>query len=176
MTTRLLIGQKGLRFAAPWSWPRANPAPSHLCVLRDLITFLAGYIIGLSGRFGFALGLTVGLTIQAYLYTVSRWERWGGKTGQMNSTCRGEGEGLNCKTRRQRSCVLKACRGKRCFGGHLHTGEGGHAGRCRGSGKCGAAPSPSVQSNSQESSQLRGHRDVETAAQTKENTQTHINM
>lgn len=27
--------------------------------------------------------------------------RWGEETGQMNSTCRGEGEGLNCKTRRQ---------------------------------------------------------------------------
>lgn len=32
----------------------------------------------------------------------------------MNSTCRGEGEGLNCKTRRQRSCALKACGHKRC--------------------------------------------------------------
>lgn len=32
----------------------------------------------------------------------------------MNSTCRGEGEGLNCKTRRQRSCALKACRHKQC--------------------------------------------------------------
>lgn len=35
--------------------------------------------------------------------------------------------------------------------------------------------SPSVQSNSQESSQLRGHRGVETVAQTKE-THKHINV
>lgn len=41
----------------------------------------------------------------------------GEETGQMNSTCRGEGEGLNCKTRRQRSCALKACRHKRCVVG-----------------------------------------------------------
>jgi len=31
------------------------------------------------------------------------------KTGQMNSTCRGEGEGLNCKTR-QKECVLQSLR------------------------------------------------------------------
>lgn len=65
----------------------------------------------------------------------------GEETGQMNSTCRGEGEGLNCKTRRQRSCALKACRHKRCVVGGAG-GEGrlggvctlGEAGRCVGGG------------------------------------------
>lgn len=42
----------------------------------------------------------------------------------MNSTCRGEREGLNCKTRRQRGCVLKAGREKRCFRVDLHPGDG----------------------------------------------------
>lgn len=90
----------------------------------------------------------------------------------MNSTCRGEGEGLNCKTRRQRSCVLKACRDKRCFRGicTLGTGSSREVLRVR-EGE--TTSSPSVQSVSQESSQLRGHRGVETLAQTKENTQTH---
>lgn len=46
------------------------------------------------------------------------------ETGQMNSTCRGEREGLNCKTRRQRGCVLKAGRQKRCFRVDLHPGDG----------------------------------------------------
>lgn len=48
----------------------------------------------------------------------------------MNSTCRGEGEGLNCKTRRQRSCVLKACRGKQRFRGVSAHKELGQAERC----------------------------------------------
>ena len=89
----------------------------------------------------------------------------------MNSTCRGEGEGLNCKTRRQRSCALKACRYKRCFRVFctLGTGSGREVLRV---GECKTISSPSVQSVSQESSQLRGHSGVETVAQTKENTQT----
>lgn len=33
----------------------------------------------------------------------------------MDSTCRGEREGLNCKTRRQRGCALKAGRQKQSF-------------------------------------------------------------
>lgn len=103
----------------------------------------------------------------------------GEETGQMNSTCRGEGEGLNCKTRRQRSCALKACRQKRCFWG----GGGGWGGICtlgmwssykgvlvlrtRG---WQTASSPRVQSDSRESSQLRGYRSARTVARTKENT------
>lgn len=51
----------------------------------------------------------------------------------MNSTCRGEGEGLNCKTRRQRSCALKACGQKRCFWG------GGEAERVSALWGCGQA-------------------------------------
>lgn len=100
--------------------------------------------------------------------------RWGEKTGQMNSTCRGEGEGLNCKTRRQRSCALKAGRDKRCLRVICTLGTGSGRVALRGSGERTTTSSPSVQSVSQESSRLRGHRGVETVAQTKENTQTHV--
>lgn len=100
--------------------------------------------------------------------------RWGEETGQMNSTCRGEGEGLNCKTRRQRSCVLKACRHKRCFRGICTLGTGSGRGMLR-IRECKTASSPRVQSDSRKSSQLRGYRSVGTVAQN-QRTHKHINV
>lgn len=71
----------------------------------------------------------------------------------MNSTCRGEGEGLNCKTRRQRGCVLIGCRDKRCFRGICTPGMGSgqEVLRVR---ECKTTSPPRVQRDSQESSRL----------------------
>lgn len=79
--------------------------------------------------FGFILGKTWNLS---NIYNVGRRGEegpvagCGGTDGQMNSTCRGEGEGLNCKTRRQRSRVLKAYRGavSVALGASAHWGWG----------------------------------------------------
>ena len=127
--------------------------------------------------YGIALPMTISLTIQAYTVYYKRAGdesalRWGEETGQMNSTCRGEGEGLNCKKRRQRSCALKACRDRRCFRGICTLGTGSSRDVLKGPENVKTTSSPRVQSDSQESSRLRGHRGVETVAQTKENTHT----
>lgn len=102
----------------------------------------------------------------------------GEETGQMNSTCRGEGEGLNCKTRRQRSCALKACRHKRCVVG----GEGGEerlVGVCTlGEGLPTASPStppPECRATAREAGATSwgGCRSARTAAKRQINRQKH---
>lgn len=90
----------------------------------------------------------------------------------MDSTCRGEREGLNCKTRRQRGCALKAGRQKRRF--RVRSAPRGRGIGCGvGRGSENLTPSPRVQSHSRESSQW--------VAQTKKkkkkkNTQKDINV
>lgn len=86
----------------------------------------------------------------------------------MNSTCRGEGEGLNCKTRRQRSCALKACRDQAVlWGGVCTLGTASSQEVERETTR-----SPGVQRDGQESNQLKGHGRAEMVARTKEHTDT----